>query len=279
MSISTKIILKSIRIAEICLGLLKRQLPSVTKFSNLDEQSIIDSYLRKLHIEKGFAVDIAASDGVSMSNTYSLFKKGWEGLAAEFDSDKFSRLSNTYSNFKSVNLSKCMVTPENVVSLLHTHGTPKHFEFLNLDIDSYDYFVLNEILRIYRPRLICLEINEKIPPPIKFTVKWDSNYFWANDHFYGQSISQVNTLLSQYKYSLVELHYNSAFLIPTEISPSPSLTPELAYQQGYVDKSDRKEKFPWNSDMEVVLHMNPSQALDFINNFFSKYKGKFEASI
>jgi hypothetical protein len=64
-----------------------------------------------------------------------------------------------------------MVTPNNVVSLLLANDTPKEFAFLNLDLDGYDYFVLEQILTHYRPKLICKEINEKIPPPIKFSVK------------------------------------------------------------------------------------------------------------
>lgn len=77
----------------------------------------------------------------------------------------------------------------------------------------------------------------------------------------------------------VELHYNNAFLIPLEYSPKSSLTPEEAYQSGYLDKPDRKNKFPWNDNMEEVLHMEPDDALAFIYRFFGTYKGMFDASI
>lgn len=249
------------------------------RFSNLDEQSAIDGYLRDLKINEGYCVDIAASDGITMSNTYALYRKGWSGLAVEFDSIKFSRLAENYANFQGVNLSKCMVTPLNIVSLLQAHGAPANFDFLNLDIDGYEYFVLEKLLEAFRPKLICVEINEKIPPPIKFTVKWDKNYVWASDHFYGQSLSQLNILIELHNYALVELHYNNAFLIPVELSPSPSLTPEEAYRLGYLEKPDRKEKFPWNENMEEVLHMAPGKALDFINRFFKKYENLYRVSI
>jgi hypothetical protein len=258
---------------------IKSNIPTNEVFSYLDEQLIINDYLEKLKIDKGYCVDIAASDGITMSNTYSLYRNGWHGLAVEFDAQNFASLSNRYIDFQNVNLAKCMVTPVNVVSLLEANTAPVDFDFLNLDIDGYDYFVLEKILQFYRPKLICVEINEKIPPPIKFTVKWDKNYVWATDHFYGQSISQLNILTNQHKYSLVELHYNNAFLIPTEISPVSSLTPEEAYKVGYLEKNDRKFKFPWNSNMEDLLQMEPQKALDFINNFFSKYDGAYHASI
>ena len=253
---------------------------TINKYSYFDEQSVIKENLKALGLEKGgYCVDIAASDGVTMSNTYSLYKDGWTGMAVEFDPQKFASLATTYRVFSGVNLAKCMVTPNNVVALLSANQAPKEFTFLNLDIDGYDYFVLDQILEHYRPKLICTEINEKIPPPIKFSVKWDPSYVWAEDHFYGQSISQLYTLTNKYKYSLVELHYNNAFLIPSELCSKPSLTPEEAYRIGYKEKVDRKEKFPWNANMEDMLHMQPEESLVFISNFFEKYKGKFDLSL
>ncbi len=250
-------------------------------YSMFDEQSIIHGYLKlnAVDLESRYCVDIAASDGIDMSNTYSLYKNGWRGLAVEFDARKFESLARSYVNFPNVNLAKCMVTPLNILSLLSANEIPDRFDFLSLDIDGYDYFVLEQILGRYRPKLICAEINEKIPPPIKFTVKWNPSYAWAEDHFYGQSISQLHMLATKHQYALVELHYANAFLIPLEYSLKSSLTPEEAYQSGYLGKSDRKEKFPWNDNMEELLHMKPDDALVFINRFFGKYKGMFDACI
>ena len=127
-------------------GLDIRRLSSVDSvnrnYSNLDEQSIITAYLNTINLESRYCVDIGASDGISMSNTYSLYKDGWGGLAVEFDAQKFSSLASSYASFPNVKLAKCMVTPPNVLSLLSANEIPERFEFLNLDIDGYDYFVL-----------------------------------------------------------------------------------------------------------------------------------------
>jgi hypothetical protein len=264
------------------MGLEVRRLPKIKSsgvFSRLDEQIIAKKYLDSLNISSKYCVDIAAMDGVTMSNTLALYKEGWGGLAVEFDSENFSSLAYTYKDFKNVNLAKCMVTPLNVLSLLAAHQVPKEFGFLNLDIDGYDYYVLEQILLKYRPSLMCVEINEKIPPPIKFTVKWSSDYVWAGDHFYGQSLSQLCLLCAKHNYALVELHYNNAFLVPLELEPRTMLSAEEAYNSGYLNMPDRKHKFPWNENMEEVLTMNPKQALAFIEKFFSEYRGKFDAFI
>jgi FkbM family methyltransferase len=250
------------------------------KYSYLDEESIIEKYITAMPIEHQYCVDIAASDGITMSNTYFLYKQGWSGLAVEYDSRKFASLSARYQEFPGVNLSRCMVTPENVIALLEGNHTPKKFGILNLDIDGYDYFVMDELLKVFRPSLICAEINENIPPPIKFTVKWHPNYSWNEDCFFGQSLSQIHLLCEKYNYSLVEVHYNNAFLIPNELSPVPSMTPEEAHRKGYLEKPDRQQKFPWNAKLEEIHRMSPEEALSFLKHqLFEQYTGQFECYI
>jgi hypothetical protein len=246
------------------------------QFSNFDEQRIIQVMLSQLAVTSRFCVDIAASDGTTMSNTYPLFSDGWAGIAAECDPDKFVKLAAAYASFTGVALMKCMVTPDNVTSLLEVSSTPTDFGFLNLDIDGYDYFVLDRILHRYRPRLICAEVNEKIPPPLKFTVRWDPRYVWAGDHFYGASVSKMHELCVAHHYALAELHFNSAFLVPEESWHGPSLTPEQAWRVGYRDKPDRREKFPWNADMDDLLAMSAGDAVAALRERFRDRDGMFE---
>lgn len=243
--------------------------------SFLDEENIIKKYLDHLDLKNKYCVDMAASDGISSSNTYSLFKEGWDGIAVELDSTKFAMLAIAYREFQNVNLIKTKILPDNVSSILKSCMCPKEFSLLNLDIDGYDFFVLDKLLNDFRPSIICVEINENIPPPIKFTVKYDTNHFWSGDHFHGQSISQCYELCKKYNYEIVELHYNNLFIMPQEVNQFEPLSPEKAYEIGYMNKVDRKEKFPWNSDMEDLLTMKKEDAIQFVRSKFHKYNGKF----
>ena len=261
----------------------KRALRAIQKsrqdgFSNLGEQQVLQRYISELNPLR-ICVDIGANDGRTMSNTYSLFLAGWRGLAVEYDPREFARLSARYSELAEVNLARCMVTPENVVSLLRANRLPTEFGVLSLDIDGYDYFVLRSILSEFRPSIVVTEINEKIPPPIKFTVNYSPSYCWRADHFYGQSISQLDELCRSLNYSLVELEYNNAVLIAGELSPVPALDPAEAYRRGYLNRRDRREKFAWNSDVEHWQTLAPGEALEAIGEYFAERRGEFTISL
>lgn len=60
------------------------------------------------------------------------------------------------------------------------------------------------------------EINEDIPPPLRFVVKFDRD-FQLRYHFYGYSIAALEDLCEKHNYGILTLEYNNAFLAPREI--------------------------------------------------------------
>ncbi len=247
---------------------------SQQRYSNFGEEEILAALLAEQRMVK-VCVDMAASDGRTMSNTYALFREGWSGLSVEMDGRQFRSLASSYANLPNTVLFRGRVTPPNVVSILKAAEVPKRFGFLNLDIDGYDYYVLHELLAEFRPSIICAEINEKIPPPLRFTVKFDPRYTWDGSHFYGQSICQLDRLCERYDYRFVQLEYNNAFIMPTEITDR-GLTAAEAYVSGYVQRTDRHERMPYNADMEVLQHLDPDAAVTFLHAAFAKHQGLYE---
>jgi hypothetical protein len=245
------------------------------------EAEQIATYLKRLNLRSGSVVDIAASDGVTLSCTIQLFRQPqWSGLAVEFDATKFSKLAYVYREFTDVNLARCKVTPDNVVSLLSANEIPKDFTVLNLDIDSYDLFVMAALIDGgYRPRLVSMEINEKIPPPLFFTVRFDPNHGWPGDHFYGCSIVAAAETLGQRGYVLAELAYNNAIFVEQDAALAAGIvgkTAVEAYDSGYRNRPERAELFPWNADVDPALGMEAQQAEVFFSEKFKAYEGLFE---
>src|SRR5947209_544737 len=240
-------------------------------FSNSREEQILAQYIAELlpPNHNRTVVDIGAGDGKRWSNTYALFANGWKGIGIEFDPRKFVKLARAYKYYPEFYAARNRATPDNIVPLLESYGIENDFTVLSLDIDGNDYWVLQAILAEFRPRLIVAEINEKIPPPIRFVVKYDPD-FQLRHHFYGFSVMSLADLCRQHDYTLLELEYNNAFLAPKEIAHVDAPTPEAIYRRGYLDRPDRKRKFALNFDVETVHSMNTSDAMKFLRHFYAK---------
>jgi hypothetical protein len=247
----------------------------VPKYSQHNEECLVGAMLGRLAPAERFCVDIGAHDGVEMSNTLAVYRQGWRGLAVEAEAEAFAKLARNYEDLPEVELVRCLVTPENVVSLLRAHGVPREFGFLNLDIDSYDYFVLERVLAEFRPRLIVTEINEIIPPPIRFAVKFEPGQFYKFDGFQGQSLAQLMVLAGRQGYALTAVEYNNAFLVPEEINPFPALTAEQGWREGYMERPDRDAFFPWNKAIAPALLLPAVEVVAMFQEMFAAYGGKY----
>lgn len=247
------------------------------------EMAHLRGLLSRLEIDGGFILDIAAGDGVAQSSTLDFFRKPqWTGLAVEMDPEKFAKLAFAYAGFNNIQLAKCIVTPENVVSLLKAYQVPQKPTLLNLDIDSYDLLVLQEMLKgDFKPRVISMEINENMAPPIYFTVKFDAKHFWHGDHFYGCSPAAAAAVVKPFGYVLESIQYNNAIFVHQDVAQGkiPDQPVAEAYKQGYLNRPDRKTLFPWNADVEAALSLSPADAMAYFNTLFHSYSGQFDLSI
>ncbi|HEX8501228.1 MAG TPA: hypothetical protein VF659_11655 [Pyrinomonadaceae bacterium] len=250
-------------------------------FSNFDEERMLAGFVARLDPEgvARTAVDVGAGDGIRGSNTYALFLQGWRGVGFEGDDRRARRLARAYRNLAGVEARQALVTPENVVGLLREHAVPEDFGVLSLDIDSYDYWVLDAVLERFRPRVVVTEINEKIPPPVRFRVGYDPG-FRLQHHFFGYSIASLEELCARHSYALLALEYNNAFVAPRELlGDLPALDAETAYRRGYFERPDRRERFPRNQDMEALHSLTPDEAVAFLHDFFARHEGRYELSL
>jgi len=250
-------------------------------FSNFDEERMLSEFVARLVPDEAarVAVDVGAGDGIRGSNTYALFLRGWRGVGFEGDEKRARRLARAYKNLEGVEARHALVTPDNVVGLLRAEGVPSDFGVLSLDIDSYDYWVLDAALQSFRPRVVVTEINEKIPPPVRFRVGYDPDFRLQN-HFFGYSIASLEELCGRHAYALLALEYNNAFIAPRElVGGSDVLDAATAYRRGYLERPDRRERFPRNQDMEELHSLGPAAAVAFLENFFARHEGKYELSL
>lgn len=216
-----------------------------------------------------FFVDIGAQDGVLGSQTLALAKRGWRGVNYEADTDLFEGMKARYAMIPAVKIRRELVTPDTVSAMLERDGVPRRFGFLSLDIDSFDYYVLEAVLGSFEPSVICVEINEMIPPPIEFKVDYHEDTTWSGDSFQGFSIQAAKSLCHQFGYVIGELHHNNLLLVKSAECASVS-DEDIArtYADGYVLRSDRIHRFPWNAKYEGLLTASPETAFNQISELF-----------
>lgn len=206
-------------------------------------------------------------------NSYSMGLGDYRKILIDCNETKLQKYSMDMPNSVIINKK---ITPDNVLPVFLENQIPENFSFLNIDIDGYDLFVLKRLLEKYKPYLICAELNEKIPPPIKFSVLFSEDYSWDGSHFYGFSASCLEDILQNYGYDLVKIEYNNCFLIKSELNTFGNLSIKDAYQLGYVEALDRANTFYYNSNMQYLLENNTvKDKIDFIDDYFKNYKDKY----
>lgn len=240
----------------------------------MNDQQIIKNFLDKIDKGQKIYVDIGSSYESNLPK--EIIKDGNKTLFFEIDSIKASVWKNDH-NFEIINKK---ITPNNVYDSIF-EKIPKDSEitFLDIDIDGYDFYVLNNLLQKTRPFLIVAEINEKIPPPIKFSVKYNDNYFWNVSHFYGMSISKFYELAETYEYDLIELTANNIYAIRKDKNIGfQTFSSESLYNEKY--KNPRLKgllpEFNHNNNFDNILNMNKDDAIKYINSFFINYTDQYE---
>ena len=120
-----------------------------TIYSESGEDGVLFKIFNLYGTTNKYYVEFGCESGNCQNNTYALRKlKNFSGLLMDCN----------YGNL-SINLHKHFVTKDNVIDLFKKYDVPYKFDLLSLDIDGHDFYVLNEILNIYTPRVLVCEYN------------------------------------------------------------------------------------------------------------------------
>ncbi len=140
------------------------------QYSQFGEDGIIGKILELMPESDHWCVEFGAWDGIFLSNTYHLIKnKNFKSVLIEASSKKFKVLQKNMASFPATLINE-FVTFEGKNTLdqiLARTKIPKNFDFLSIDIDGNDYYVL-ESLKVYRPKIICIEFNPSMPNEVEF---------------------------------------------------------------------------------------------------------------
>jgi hypothetical protein len=183
------------------------------------EDGIIEEICNRLNIRTGYFVEFGAWDGKYLSNTYNLLRKGWRGLYIEGDEQKYLDLLNTKKEFPRQIETICAFVDyegENTLdNILSRTATPKDFELISIDIDSYDWQVWYSLCN-YHPKIVVIEGNTEVPPGV-----WQINEDGVTA---GASFTALVSLGEYKGYKLV-CHNGNLFFVKKELVGQLKLNP------------------------------------------------------
>lgn len=134
--------------------------------SQFGEDGILRDIFGKIGVKHKYAVEVGINNGRFFSNTRRLVvKEGWFGLWIEKD----KRLAQ--QALESARECRIFVIDEGVevegenslTQMFDDNGTPKDFDLLSLDIDSYEWYIWNSLLT-YHPRVVICEFDPNADP-------------------------------------------------------------------------------------------------------------------
>jgi hypothetical protein len=175
--------------------------------SQFSEDIIISHIFKNIGTTNKYFVDLGAGayDG-KMSNTRTLKSNGWDGFGVDC------------ANITDEWIIKEFIKPSNVCQILASQFTPTEFDFLNLDLDSSDFWVLKELLKEYMPRVICTEFNGVLNPKQSLVLEYEDGYVWDNTNKYGYSFAAGKKLLEENGYVIIyNLHDTNIFAVKKEL--------------------------------------------------------------
>lgn len=171
-------------------------------------------------IQYGYVLDIGAFSYKGSNVTPLMDKYDIDGLLLDG--------SNKYKDEK---ITKVWLEPDTIVDILQSHNCPKNLDYISIDIDNMDYWVLQSVLEGgYSSNLIVLEFNPIFNNDESYTKKYKekakkTDGETALSSNYGASLHAFQKLLSNYGYRLIHVvlqnehnqpSSNNAFFIKDE---------------------------------------------------------------
>jgi hypothetical protein len=181
-------------------------------YSQNGEDGIVEELLKRLNINNGWVCEFGAWDGIYLSNTFNLVKKGFNAVFIEGDVNRYEDLLKTVNNYKNIIPINAFVdyneTPNSLDALLNKTDIPIDFDILSIDIDSYDYQIWKS-LKKYQPKIVIIEINSSVNTDINYHIHETNKY-------QGTGFKPTFDLGLEKGYTFV-LHTGNMFLIRNDL--------------------------------------------------------------
>jgi hypothetical protein len=163
-----------------------------------------------------FACELGVSEGFTILTEKYFVDKGYKILAIDGD-----------ANMTEVKHHR--IIQANILPLLKTYRCPKNYDLLKIDLSGNDFYILNDILKNFTPRLIMAAFNPSIDSGKSVSIAYNENFVWANDNYYGFSFDAGKKLASKNGYTIVLNCENTLYMVKNDYLYGVEI-PEIDYE-------------------------------------------------
>ena len=189
-------------------------------YSQFGEEPFIKHIFDSVGTRYKYFVDLGAGDGTYLSNTkYLKDTLGWGGLMVDADNKGNNEVLQSF------------ITDDNITEILISNQVPQDFDFLSIDLDGNDYYILDSILNDYRPSLILAEFNGTIPIGESKIMQYNSSHTWGNDDYYGASFEAMKRLGELHGYKTIfSFASTNIYMLDKNLMGNPDIELNVSYQ-------------------------------------------------
>ena len=220
-------------------------------YSQNEEDGIILALLEHAGVTDRRFVEIGS--GMSGGNSALLaYECGWSGLMIEIEQRKIDSLLENFRHNPGVVGVAAAVSPANINDILRARGFTGEIDLLSLDIDSYDYWVL-EALTVVSPRVLIVEYNARLGPDLALTIPKECTLDDIPRPLRGASLAAIEKLARRKGYRLVvcDPTGTNAFFLRDDVAPHlAAMSVADAYRPG-IDRWSL-ESMPAKADQPSV---------------------------
>ena len=170
-------------------------------YSQTDEDGITLEIVKRMGLKNSYFAELGVGTGIE-NNTLVLSALGWKGFWIGGEN-----LDINLKNSKKLFFIKQWVTRKNVVKLFKdglSKINQKNLDLISLDLDGNDLHLCKELLsNNICPSIFIVEYNAKFPPPINFTIEYNSQHEWNRDDYMGASLSSFNKVFEENNYFIL----------------------------------------------------------------------------
>jgi hypothetical protein len=205
-------------------------------WSQNEEDGIILALLEHAGITDRRFVEIGS--GRSGGNAALLaYECGWSGLMIDIVPEAIVGLRARFGHNPGVVAVAAAVSPDNVNQLLTDHGFVGEVDLLSIDIDSYDYWVL-EALTAVSPRVLVVEYNAGLGAERAVTIPKHAALDDIPKRYRGASLAALDKLARRkgYRLAVCDPTGTNAFFLRDDVAPN---VPGASVAQAYRPAVDR----------------------------------------